>query len=105
VPDLIAAHLRLWLEPWLAQQRLTLSDIGSWAIHPGGPRIVEATEVALGLPNGTAKVSRQVLNDYGNMSSATILFILKQLRDTHAPRPCVALGFGPGLAAEVMLWR
>ena len=105
VPDLIAAHLRSWLEPWLAQQGLALSDIGSWAIHPGGPRIVESTEAALGLPDGIAKVSRQVLSDYGNMSSATILFILKQLRDAGAARPCVALGFGPGLAAEVMLWR
>jgi predicted naringenin-chalcone synthase len=105
VPGLIAAHLRLWLEDWLATQELRLDDIGSWAIHPGGPRIVGAVEEALGLAAGTARVSREVLSAYGNMSSATILFILERLRRSAAPRPCVALGFGPGLVAEVALFR
>jgi len=105
VPDLIAAHLRPWLAPWLAQRGLSLSQVASWAIHPGGPRIVESVESALDLPQDATRVSRQVLSDCGNMSSATILFILQRLRDAGAPRPCVALSFGPGLAAEVMLWR
>lgn len=104
VPDLIATHLRGWLEPWLTRQRLSIADIGSWAIHPGGPRIVESAEAALGLTEGIAAESRQVLKDCGNMSSATILFVLQRLRQAQAPRPCVALGFGPGLAAEAMLF-
>jgi predicted naringenin-chalcone synthase len=105
VPGLIAAHLRPWLESWLAAQRLRLADIGSWALHPGGPRVLGAVEEALGLPPGTASVSREVLAEYGNMSSATILFILNRLRRQEAARPCVALGFGPGLVAEAALLR
>jgi predicted naringenin-chalcone synthase len=105
VPGLIATYLRPWLEDWLAQHELHLSDIGSWALHPGGPRVLAAVEEALGLPAGTAQHSRAVLADYGNMSSATILFILERLRRAGAPRPCIALGFGPGLVAEAALFR
>jgi len=104
VPDLIRTHLRGWIAAWLAEHHLTIEQVGSWAIHPGGPRIVEAAEEALGLPVGTAGASRDVLRACGNMSSATILFILERLRRTGAPRPCVAMGFGPGLVGEAMLF-
>ena len=50
-------------------------------------------------------VSRRVLAGHGNMSSPTVLFILNELRKANAPRPCVALGFGPGLVAEGALFR
>lgn len=103
VPELIEQHLRPWLDPWLAEHGLTVEQVGSWAIHPGGPRIVEAVEAALRIADGTAEVSRDVLRECGNMSSATILFILERLREADAPRPCVALGFGPGLNGEAML--
>ena len=77
--------------------------MGSWAIHPGGPKVLAAAEEALGLPAGAADASRRVLARYGNMSSPTVLFVLDELRGANAPRPCVALGFGPGLAAEAAL--
>jgi predicted naringenin-chalcone synthase len=48
--------------------------------------------------------SREVLQAHGNMSSPTVLFILNRLRQANAPRPCVAMGFGPGLAAEAALF-
>ena len=105
VPRLIAVHLRPWLEAWLARQGMALSEVGSWAVHPGGPRIVDAVEEGLGLPRGATDVSRAVLADHGNMSSPTLLFILERLRAARAPRPCVALGFGPGLTAEAALFR
>lgn len=105
VPELIQAHLRPWLEQWLATQGLSLNEVGTWAIHPGGPRIVQIVETALGLPPETASASREVLSEFGNMSSPTILFILERLRAQNAARPCVALGFGPGLAAEAALIR
>ncbi len=105
VPDLIHAHLRPWLERWLADNGLGIGDVASWAIHPGGPRIVEAAGDALGLPRGATEVSRQVLAEHGNMSSPTILFILERLLRDDAGTPCVALGFGPGLAAEALLLR
>jgi len=103
IPNLIAAHLRPWLEQWLGSLDLTIADIGSWAIHPGGPRVVSSVEEALGLPARTAWASYQVLAECGNMSSPTVLFILDRLRESNSPRPCVALGFGPGLTVEAAL--
>ena len=104
VPELIGTHLRPWMERWLAENDLDLPGVKSWAIHPGGPRIVGSVIEALGLPGEVAAESNQVLAERGNMSSPTILFILDRLRKSDAPRPCVALGFGPGLAAEAALF-
>lgn len=103
VPDLIETHLRDWLTAWLGQHGLSIEDIGSWAIHPGGPRIVTAAERALGLSPEAVAVSRQVLAECGNMSSPTVLMIVQRLRQAGGARPCVALAFGPGLTAEAAL--
>jgi predicted naringenin-chalcone synthase len=103
VPDRVAGCLGGWLAPWLAAQGLGVADVGSWAIHPGGPRIVSAVEQAVGLTREETAASRSVLSDFGNMSSATVLFILERLRAAGAARPCVALALGPGLVAEVAL--
>jgi predicted naringenin-chalcone synthase len=105
VPELIGQHLRPWLGGWLADNGLTLEQVASWAIHPGGPRILTAIEKALGLPREATAVSREVLAACGNMSSPTVLFILERLLRRQAPGPCVALGFGPGLTAEAVLLR
>ncbi len=105
VPGLIAVHLRPWLESWLRSVDTTLADIRSWAIHPGGPRILGAVEESLGLTADQTVVARETFAIHGNMSSPTILFILDRLRRKQAPRPCLALGFGPGLAVEAMLFR
>jgi alpha-pyrone synthase len=105
VPGLIARHLRPWLENWLGDNGVALSAVGSWAVHPGGPRILDAVEESLALPPAATAISRAVLADHGNMSSPTLLFILDRLRAARAPRPCVALGFGPGLMAEAVLFE
>jgi predicted naringenin-chalcone synthase len=104
VPELIGRHLRPWLEAWLAPHKLTVESVGSWAIHPGGPRILTAVLEAADLPRSALETSHEVLTEYGNMSSPTILFILEKLRLANAPRPCVALAFGPGLAVEAALF-
>jgi predicted naringenin-chalcone synthase len=103
VPALIGQHLPDWLESWLASRHRKLSDIRSWAIHPGGPAIVDAVIAALHLPDRAAAASRSVLADFGNMSSPTLLFILERLLASAGQLPCVALAFGPGLVAEAML--
>jgi len=105
VPNLIAANLRGWLTSWLERQGLSLEEIGSWAVHPGGPKILEAVEESLGLTREQMLMSREVFASCGNMSSPTLLFILERLFASQAPRPCVALGFGPGLAVEAALLR
>jgi len=104
VPELIEAHLRPWLIEWLHSYGLTIEAIGSWAVHPGGPRILAAIEKSLGLSESQTAVSREILSQFGNMSSPTVLFIFNRLRQQDAPRPCVALGFGPGLFAEAALF-
>lgn len=103
VPDIIGGQLAGWLEPWLARSGLEPDDVATWAVHPGGPRILDAVEGSLGLDRSRTEAARSVLRGHGNMSSATILFILERLRRERAPLPCVALAFGPGLVAEAAL--
>ena len=103
VPQLIVTHLGGWLRDWLKQQGLRVDEVGSWAVHPGGPRILDAVEEALALETGILDVSRDVLRSHGNMSSPTVLFVLERLRKAGADLPCVALAFGPGLVVEAML--
>jgi predicted naringenin-chalcone synthase len=104
VPGLIAANLRPWLETFLRRHDLSVACIASWAIHPGGPRILSAVEESLGIAAGATWASREVFAQLGNMSSPTVLMILDRLRQANSPRPCVALGFGPGLAVEAALF-
>lgn len=105
VPAAIATHLRPWLTGWLKDNGVPLESVGSWAVHPGGPKIVEAVGEGLGLSADALAPSRAVFAELGNMSSPTVLFILDRLRRAGAARPCVMLGFGPGLVAEAALWR
>ncbi len=101
----ITENLRSWLEGWLTRFELRIDDVGSWAVHPGGPRILDAVQEALGLEPADLRVSRDVLAGCGNMSSPTVLFILDRLQRQAAPLPCVALGFGPGLVIEAALFH
>jgi predicted naringenin-chalcone synthase len=103
VPDLIDHYLRKFLESWLATRDLLISDIKGWAVHPGGPRILEAVHSALRLDGEALSISRQILQQYGNMSSSTVLFILKKLNQDNHPKPWVLLAFGPGLTIEAGL--
>jgi predicted naringenin-chalcone synthase len=105
VAEKINTYLRPWISEWLGQYGYTVETVGSWAVHPGGPRILSAVEEALSLPREATRVSHQVLAEHGNMSSPTVLFILDRLRKADAKRPCVALGFGPGLYAEAALFE
>jgi alpha-pyrone synthase len=80
-------------------------DIDLWAIHPGGRSVLDAVEAAFALPPKALQASREVLRRFGNMSSATVLFVLKALMEDPTPgtRGC-AMAFGPGLTAETMLF-
>jgi len=102
IPTLIREHLKKWCEHWLAQHNLQLNEISTWAIHPGGPKILEAVAQSLDLTPHDLRFSKQILTHHGNISSATILFILNQIPED-IDGPCVAIGLGPGLMAEGML--
>ena len=101
VPETVGAALLPWLRDWLNEQAIDLEAVTSWAVHPGGPRILSTCSEVLSLAPELLLESRGVLQDHGNMSSATILFILERLRRRSTPGPCLALAFGPGLSAEV----
>lgn len=105
VPELIRRTLPGWITPWLAKQGLTVEQIKGWAIHPGGPRVITAVEESLNLFPGAGDHSRDVLRDYGNMSSPTVLFILERLRRANTPLPWVGIAFGPGLTIEAVVIR
>ena len=99
VPGRLAAALS---EPEIAGKIVNgrgPDDIGAWAVHPGGKSILDAVERAFALPQGALAESREVLRSCGNMSSATILFVLEQIM-ARRPESGVALAFGPGLAME-----
>lgn len=77
-----------------------LDDVDAWAVHAGGRSILDAVERGLGLAPDALAASRQVLADHGNMSSATLMFVLERLLAAPDARRGVAIAFGPGLAAE-----
>ncbi|MEM9703379.1 MAG: 3-oxoacyl-[acyl-carrier-protein] synthase III C-terminal domain-containing protein, partial [Planctomycetota bacterium] len=105
VPEAIREHLSGWMDEWLARFGLTQADVGTWAVHPGGPAILVAATEALDLPSEALNPSRELLADVGNLSSPTILFLLDRLRASRDPAdgPVVAVGFGPGLTIEAAL--
>ncbi len=83
-----------------------IEDIDLWAVHPGGRSILDAVQAGLDLPPHALDASREVLKQYGNMSSPTVVFVLKALMEKASPgqRGC-AMSFGPGLVAETMLFH
>jgi len=112
VPDVIATHLPAYTDALLSEHSQTPADVDFWAIHPGGRRIVERAKDVLGLTDADVAASLSVLRDYGNMSSPTILFVLKRLLDTSPtngaaadPTSGVAMAFGPGLTIEGAFFR
>ena len=104
VPETVGAALLPWLRDWLNDQAMDFEAVKSWAVHPGGPKILSTCCEVLSLEPSQLLDSRGVLQDHGNMSSATILFILERLRRRATSGPCLALAFGPGLSAEVALF-
>ncbi|HMH64382.1 MAG TPA: type III polyketide synthase [Rhizomicrobium sp.] len=83
------------------------NDIELWAVHPGGRTVLDAVEQAFALPPAALAPSRSVLNDYGNMSSGTVMFVLDRIMrgEGGAGKRGCAMSFGPGLVAETMMFR
>jgi predicted naringenin-chalcone synthase len=111
VPDVVGENLPDYVDNLLSPHGLTQEDLDFWAIHPGGRRIVEGARETLGLSEAAVQDSLAVLRQYGNMSSPTILFVLKRILDRRAegdgapPEHGVAMAFGPGLTIEGALFR
>jgi predicted naringenin-chalcone synthase len=106
VPDLLEQDFATFTETALQQNDLTLNDVTHWCIHPGGKRILEAVEKSLDIYKEQLEPSYKILQEYGNMSSATILFVLEKMMndiDYNKPNTIFSAGFGPGLTLETFI--
>jgi alkylresorcinol/alkylpyrone synthase len=108
LPALIKEHLGQDLDSFLAANGLGRRDIGSWVIHPGGPKVLEAVEIALGLEERELQLSWESLQRNGNLSSASVLCVLEDTMMQHRP-PAGTMGvlaaMGPGFSSEFLLVR
>jgi alpha-pyrone synthase len=109
VPQAIQSGIAEFTQRLLVQHHMALADIDLYAIHPGGYKILKACEEALSISEEDNKYSYEVLRQYGNMSSATTLFVLKKIWDDlcadHHHNQIFSCAFGPGLTLESMLLR
>ncbi|HLO80601.1 MAG TPA: type III polyketide synthase [Chitinophagaceae bacterium] len=106
VPDLIEEDIEALVDKALSKQSLTAKDISQWCIHPGGKKILEAVQKSLGIGKDELKNSYHVLEQYGNMSSASILFVLKEMMHNlmqHEGQKIFGVAFGPGLTMETFI--
>jgi predicted naringenin-chalcone synthase len=106
VPDVLRTALPGAVESLLAPHGLTVQDVHHWAVHPGGPRIIEAAAETLGLPETSVRHSQHILATRGNMSSATLPHIWASMADDpdiHSGEYVVSLAFGPGLTVAMNL--
>lgn len=108
VPAVLDAHVLSFTTQLLHRHRLSIADVDHWAIHPGGPRIIDTVARRLGLPDAAVEASRKTLRLHGNCSSATTLLVLQELSECSEILPgqhVVAMAFGPGLTLYSVLLR
>ena len=103
IPPFIEAQLADAVDGLLAGMGRRRADIGRFCCHPGGVKVIDAIESALQLPVGTLDLERDVLNDFGNMSAPTVLFVLDRLIERGLPENVLMTAFGPGFTCAGML--
>ena len=96
IPPFITAELERAVDEIAGGLDLSRADIDRFCCHPGGARVIDAIEGALGLDAGTLDVERKVLRDHGNMSAPTVLFVLDELIRQGLPQRVMLTAFGPG---------
>jgi len=107
VPKVVEQYLGDDVTNFLGSHDLTTSDIGTWVSHPGGPKVIEAINATLDLPDDALELTWRSLAEVGNLSSASVLHVL---RDTIAKRPPAGspglmMAMGPGFCSELVLLR
>jgi alkylresorcinol/alkylpyrone synthase len=108
VPELVAANIGANVDDFLAAQGLDRSRIAHWVAHTGGPKVLQAFERALALPDAALRRSWASLRGVGNLSSASVLFVLSELLESGEARPGdlgLLMAMGPGFCAELVLLR
>jgi len=108
VPEVVRSFLRRDVDDFLADNDLTRSDIEVWVSHPGGPKVLEAMEEALELPQDALEASWRTLREVGNLSSTSVLLVLQDVIDRRRPASGtwgLMLAMGPGFCSELVLLR
>jgi len=103
IPDLVASDFRSLLQDFLTRNGLGLSDIDAFACHPGGAKVLDALEDALGLARFGLTDSRAVLRDYGNMSAVTVLFVAERMEIRRKKQRTLLTALGPGFSAAFLM--
>ncbi|MGH6945872.1 MAG: type III polyketide synthase [Kiloniellales bacterium] len=103
IPDLIRRRFGAALDGFLADRNLERSDIARYLCHPGGAKVLDVLEDTLHLPRGGLVEGRDVLRDYGNMSAATLLFVLERARRRSLAGRSLLTALGPGFTAGFLL--
>jgi len=103
IPTLVRSKLRGVAETFLARNGLTLDDIDAFVCHPGGAKVLTALEAAYGLARGALVEGRRVLRDYGNMSAATVFFVLERTLRHGIRRRSLLSALGPGFTAAFLI--
>jgi alkylresorcinol/alkylpyrone synthase len=107
VPQMVERYLARDVDEFLGEMGLARTDIGAWILHPGGPKVLQATMAALALPDGALDISWECLRKVGNLSSASVLLVLEQFMKRR-PRPGtfgLLAAMGPGFCSELVLLR
>lgn len=106
VPVLVRKYLGDDVRGFLAEHDLTPAEVGAWVSHPGGPKVIEAIETELDLPAGALDVTWRSLARIGNLSSSSVLHVLRDTLDEGPPppgSPGVIMAMGPGFCSELVL--
>ena len=103
IPALIEANARKDVIGFLAKHGLTLAEIRNFIFHPGGKKVLSAYEAALALDGDSLHTTREVMRDYGNMSSTTVLYVLERMRWGCEPGYGLMMAIGPGFSSEMVL--
>jgi alkylresorcinol/alkylpyrone synthase len=108
VPEVARRFLRQDVDDFLAEHGLTRADISSWVCHPGGPKVLEAMQEELELPEEALAVTWRGLREVGNLSSTSVLLVLQETMANHRPPAGsygLLLAMGPGFCSELVLLR
>ena len=108
VPEVVRRHLRGDVDSFLADQGLTRSDITAWISHPGGPKVLQAMQEALELPDEALELAWNTLREVGNLSSTSVLLVLEETLREKRPEPGdfgLMVAMGPGFCSELVLLR
>jgi alkylresorcinol/alkylpyrone synthase len=103
IPPFIEAELAQAVDEMCEQFGITFDEVDRMCCHPGGVKVIDAIETALKLNQGELNLEREVLNDYGNMSAPTVMFVLERLIDRGLPEKVLMTAFGPGFTCAGLL--